>query len=203
MRHTYLFFKIPICIVLFFVLNNAQAQKKMPDNWHDSYYNKANTAKDADYLTPQEKEVYYYLNLARLNPGLYAETLLKEYAGVIDNDYEKSLYDKLKEMKPLKVIKPSKKHWESAKCHAIATGKKGIIGHKRIGDCDKYYSGECCSYGLARAKDIVADLLIDEGVPSLGHRKILLGRYQVMGVAIRPHKKYGTNAVIDLGYEKN
>jgi hypothetical protein len=43
------------------------------------------------------------------------------------------------------------------------------------------------------------DLLIDEGVPSLGHRIILFKPHTQIGVSIQPHKKYRWNAVLDLG----
>ncbi|MCZ6692800.1 MAG: CAP domain-containing protein, partial [Bacteroidetes bacterium] len=59
--------------------------------------------------------------------------------------------------------------------------------------------GENCAYGLYSPLDIVMGLLIDEGVSDLGHRKNILNPdYKVIGVAIRPHKSYGTNCVQDF-----
>jgi hypothetical protein len=46
--------------------------------------------------------------------------------------------------------------------------------------------------------EIVLQLLIDEDVPSLGHRRILLEKYQTIGVSIQPHSHYGFNAVLDF-----
>jgi hypothetical protein len=46
---------------------------------------------------------------------------------------------------------------------------------------------------------IVASMLIDDGVPSRGHRQNLLdARFKVIGVAIGPHPSYGHMCVIDL-----
>ena len=53
-----------------------------------------------------------------------------------------------------------------------------------------------CLSGL----EIVIQLLIDQGVSSLGHRYICLGTYARVGVSIKPHKSYGTNCVLDFGY---
>jgi uncharacterized protein YkwD len=42
-------------------------------------------------------------------------------------------------------------------------------------------------------------LLIDDGIESLGHRKnILEPKYQWIGIAIEPHKTYRTNCVMDF-----
>jgi uncharacterized protein YkwD len=42
-------------------------------------------------------------------------------------------------------------------------------------------------------------LLIDDGIKSLGHRKnILNAGFHFVGIAIEPHKTYGTNCVMDF-----
>ena len=59
---------------------------------------------------------------------------------------------------------------------------------------------ENCSYGYQDALSIVITLLIDDGIKDLGHRKNILNEsYNSVGVAIRPHKKYRVNCVIDFG----
>ena len=62
----------------------------------------------------------------------------------------------------------------------------------------KYFLSLIKTLGEMEPLEIVLSLLIDEGVPSLGHRKILLGNYSQIGLSIKPHKKYETNTVIDL-----
>ena len=60
--------------------------------------------------------------------------------------------------------------------------------------------GENCSYGYERAIDIVISLLIDKGIKNLGHRNnILSPDFNSIGVAIRPHKTYRVNCVMDFG----
>jgi hypothetical protein len=57
------------------------------------------------------------------------------------------------------------------------------------------WSGGCAeniSYGHDDPFSIVAQLLVDDGVPSRGHRKNLLTpSFQRVGVAVGPHAKYG------------
>ena len=108
----------------------------------------------------------------------------------------------MKHMKPAsKTLIPTKALFESAKCHAHNSGAKGYVGHDRQSStCKSDFNGECCQYGYEKPTQIVLDLLIDEGVPSLGHRKIILDTaYTKVGVSIQPHKTYRINTVMDFG----
>ena len=180
------------------------------EKWNELKYNACNTAVVSSYMSRKEKEVIYILNLVRTNPALFANTVLKKYPSVSEKDYltddvyyYKSLVDTLLTLKPQQLFYPDEKCWRSAQCHAYSSGLSGYIGHQRktkICKIKKNYQGECCDYGNADPLDIVLSLLIDEGVPSLGHRYLLLNSYSKAGVSIQPHKKYGTNTVIDFYY---
>jgi hypothetical protein len=165
--------------------------------WNDKKYLVANTASNEDYLTEQEKNVYYYLNICRMNPKLFADTYLLKHADSLDDEYEISLYKDLQKMESLPCLQPNKQCWESAKCHAIASGESSYVGHDRE-NCVSYFWGECCQYGPSDPLAIVLQLLIDRGVPSLGHRSICMGSYDELGVSIQPHIGYGSNAVLDF-----
>lgn len=164
--------------------------------WNDPKYLAANTAKNEGYLTTIEKQVYDYLNLVRMNPKLFAETYLKDLKNS-DDDYESSLYAELQKLKPLPLLIPDRKLYESARCHAVESGKRGYVGHKRF-KCVEDFMGECCYYGETDALGIVTELLIDKGVKSLGHRRICLDNFTQLGVSIQPHKTYGSNCVMDF-----
>ena len=164
--------------------------------WDDPKYLEANSAMNEDYLTAEEKKIYYYLNLARMNPKLFADTYLGHLRNSRDA-YESSLFSELQHLKPMPVLKPDRKLYESAKCHATESGESGYVGHSRR-KCARYFMGECIQYGLSDALQIISDLLIDQGVSSLGHRKICLGSYTELGVSIQPHKSYGVNTVMDF-----
>lgn len=178
--------------------------------WNDIKYSKCNTAANASYLSSDEKEIIYILNLIRTNPVLFCNTVLKKYPaasgkGYLTDDkfYYQSLVNTLAKMQPINILTPDKACFESAKSHALSSGINGYVGHKRItvgSENKKTYNGECCDYGNSDPLEIVLSLLIDEGVPSLGHRNLILNSYNKVGVSIKPHKKYGTNAVIDFLY---
>jgi hypothetical protein len=176
--------------------------------WNKAEYNKCNTASGITYLSTAEKELIYILNLVRSNPLLFVNTVLAKYPSVSekeyllkDKKYYNSLIKMLGEMAPQNLFDVDKLCYESAFCHAVESGKKGYTGHDRLNKtCEdkRHYMGECCDYGNSEPLEIVLSLLIDEDVPSFGHRKILLGNYTQIGLSIRPHKTYETNTVIDL-----
>ena len=62
----------------------------------------------------------------------------------------------------------------------------------------KRKAGENISYGSAGLQ-VVIDLIVDDGVPSRGHRKNILDPgFHDVGIAIGPHLRYGTMCVMDL-----
>ncbi|MBK7561766.1 MAG: hypothetical protein WAT34_08870 [Chitinophagaceae bacterium] len=172
-----------------------------PD-WNDTRYLSCNTAAKANYMTAAEKEVIYILNLARMNPVLFAKTVVNKYP-VNHSDYYTSLQNTLLKLKPVKLLYPDSLSFAGALCHAINSGAEGYVGHKRSTEaCNQkwYYNGECCDYGHHKPLDIIMSLLIDEDVPSLGHRDICLGQYKKIGVSIQYHKTFQYNAVLDFHY---
>lgn len=200
--------------VAFFLAGRLQAQtgtsplSVYSPEWNGSAYEKCNTAAAVTYMSAKEKEVIYILNLVRAYPALFAKTVLEAYPEKSGNPglrndayYYQSLQNLLRKMKPLSPLEPDNRCYTSASCHALHSGLKGYIGHTRQSpDCKKkqYYMGECCDYGNSTALDIVLSLLIDQGVPSLDHRTVCLYNFTVIGVSVQPHKKYGTNAVLDF-----
>lgn len=206
-----------VLVLILFLLNFSSASSVRPASsplqvfsnaWNDKKYDAANTARDAVYMTETERQVIYILNLVRMNPALFKNTVVQQYPDYKRNaklkfsSYYKSLCLTLSSLKALPVLLPNKVHFESARCHAETSGKNGYVGHDRLTDaCRKTstYNGECISYGYSDALDIVMALLIDENVPDLGHRINFLGNFKSIGVSIQPHKTYRYNAVIDFG----
>lgn len=95
--------------------------------------------------------------------------------------YYKSLLDTMSRLKTMNLLYPDSLCFAGAQCHALNSGAEGYVGHNRsTEECRKkwYYNGECCNYGHNNPLDIIMSLLIDEDVPSLGHRNICLGSYK-------------------------
>lgn len=172
----------------------------------------ANTAKDASYLTDEEKLVIQYCNLARLDGSAFSTAFLADLKSS-DNSYEKSLLDTLESIKNLPMLVPNEQLCKAAEYHANDIGPKGERGHDSTDGTSfadrvrSYYDGgwvgENISYGYNDALKIVRQLLIDKNVESLGHRKnILNDNYCRIGVAIREHKEYNNCCVQDFSDSK-
>jgi len=189
-------FKITCLFICIFQIGYAQ-------KWTDEQLKKANTAELATYMTQTERDVIKYMNLARLYPLDYLKIEVLGSASNIsysdsDSFYVNSLIRHLKSMSPTHALKPDKNLFESAKCFAKESGEKGIVGHDRV-NCTKSYWAECCFYGSSDPGEIVLGWLIDEDVPSLGHRLICLGDYNTVGISLQPHKSWGNCTVSDFG----
>lgn len=90
----------------------------------------------------------------------------------------------------------------SAQDHANDQGQTGDTGH--IGEDGSNpgsraarhvtgtpYCGENISYGSRSARDIVIQLLVDDGVPDRGHRKGLFRKdFKSIGIGYGPHPRY-------------
>lgn len=164
-----------------------------------------NTAEPA--FTTGDAGVIEALNWVRANPKEYISKVLlnPNSKGFVDSserdDYFNSLVSDLNQVRPITTkLTYDPALYESAMCHAVTSGTRGFVGHERQDNsCKENFMAECISYGPYVPINIVCNLLIDRGVPSLGHRKILLSdRYTKVGVSIQPHASYRYNTVIDL-----
>lgn len=178
-------------------------------SWNDPTYAACNTAADAPFMNDKEKELIYVLNLARRYPAQFANTVVKKYPAWSHNpkmaqtDHYGSLLRTMHKLPQSTILYPDRQCYASAQCHAASAGSKGYVGHDRISAAcreNKHYMGECCDYGHGEPIDIVMALLVDEGVPNLGHRLICFSTYNKIGVSIAPHREYGNNAVLDFYY---
>lgn len=189
--------------------NISLRNKLLTMGWREPEIDSANTAAEAGFLQPEEREVILITNLVRLYPQLFLQRMLisvvTENSSYEDNSYFRSLIKDLQSQKPLPSVQPDEAMTSLARDFAISSGKKGFIGH---GDFDRRmkkiqcmgWKGENINYGADNPLDIVNQLLIDNNVPSLGHRKNLLdASYRFVGVAIAPHKsEYRTVCVMDF-----
>jgi hypothetical protein len=203
-----------LCLLLCFTV---VAQKKVERanypfaQWEAGVLEKANPAKNTPYLDATEKQVIYYTNLARANGKLFFETFVQfwvDSTGYVEKrNYLPSLKKDLASVINLPMLQPADDLTKVAVNHAKAMGKSGKTGHKDFNKrmkplMQKTYNlvAENCDYGRVTALDIVMSLLIDEGVPDLGHRKSMLNpKLNAVGIGIAKHKVYRTNCVMDFG----
>jgi uncharacterized protein YkwD len=184
------------------------------------------TARSVSYASAAEKDVILEINKARANPSLYADIyltpLLRYFSG---NDYShpgeitirttegaaavRECIAAMKAQAPRAPLSPLEALALAARDHVKDTGPKGTVGHQGSDGSDpmtrvrryakNLYCGENISYGPASARSIVIQLLVDDGVPSRGHRaNIMRKEYGSIGVSIGGHKIYGAMCVVDF-----
>ncbi len=187
---------------------------------------------DTSFAAPIELAVVAELNLARTQPAAYID-ILKEYKSHIKGNYLERPGEItvvlnegakavdlaiafLQKQKPIPPLTLSKGLSLAARDHAKDQGKTGQTGHtgsdkstmgQRIERYGQWEStaGENIAYGGETARDVVIQLIVDDGVPSRGHRtNIFNEKFLVVGIAFGTHPGYRTVCVQDFagGYKE-
>jgi uncharacterized protein YkwD len=185
----------------------AIAPLAQTDEWTPQQIEAADLARHLVGWSSVEKDVVLHTNLVRMYPLKYLKIEVKSwdypkrYASLDkSNTYYQGLVRELRSRSALDPLKPSPELKASASCFAAAQGQTSATGHDRSRTgCPELNTGENCDYGMRTGRDIVMHLLVDEGVPSLGHREnILEPSYRTIGVGHAPHRRYGTVTVQDF-----
>ena len=179
-----------------------------------------------EYTEPSIDQILNELNLARTDPAQYA-SFLKErrvhYKGkrydmgggtaLMTNEGVSALDEAirfLEKAKPVGPLKFSDDLSEVAMELVMANGPTGRTSHESAGGMtfkDRVEKrgwgetslGEDLCFGPADPREIVVQLIIDDGVRSRGHRKnIFHPGFKVVGIACGPHRDYGTMCAIDF-----
>lgn len=201
-------------------------QSKLPE---DVDAKKASEQSGIPYLSQIEKEVADEYNLARTNPRAYAKFLtdtrgyyrgrMLEIPGrvrIMTNEGVAAVDEAigyLERAAAVGALEPSKGMSRAAKDHVADTGPRGSVGHygsdgsspsariNRYGTWRRT-SGENIAYGHNIAREIVMQLIVDDGVAGRGHRRNIFNpAYRRIGVGFGPHRQYGHMCVQTLAGE--
>ncbi len=176
------------------------------------------------------QEVFRETNRLRAKPGAYATILqdvirrmtgnvyhpLDSDVGIVTNEGASAVTEavaSLGRQKALMELKWSDELAALARAHVLDTGAKGLVSHnsstgrrfsERVAGVvvkGKFTSAaENISYGYGNGRDVVAQLLVDDGVPGRGHRTNLLKpQLSHSGVACGYHSQYGHMCVAIYG----
>jgi uncharacterized protein YkwD len=173
------------------------------------------------------RQVLAEINLARTEPRTYADSL-REFRGRFrGNDYVlpgsttliqtsegvKAVDEAVRfltRQKPLPPLTWAEGLAEAAAELADEQGRSGNTGHtgrqsggmreriERHGKWERQIA-ENIGYGPKNARNMVMQLVIDDGVPGRGHRKNIFGMaFGTAGVACGPHPRFVSMCVIDF-----
>lgn len=221
---------ISIALLLFFLTTTTLfAQSASGDRrWTDEELEAANTAKNTDYLNDEEKNIIFYMNLARTDGRKFFNTYFQDFVNAYNVDmqrysnyndlrvnrkdkYYRGLEQDLAEVKNLPVFSPDETLTWIAQQHAKDMKKNNLAGHNSsdgrtpFDRISKFYPqraiGENLAFGFSKGLANVCMLLLDKNVPDLGHRKTILGtsyKLTLVGVNINTHPGYRYCAVMDF-----
>lgn len=203
--------KIKFSIFLTFLCSfNLNAQNwDVLEKWPEETIRNVKYASNNAAASPAGKRILFLLNLARTNGQLFRNTILQRFidsTAYNSNQDLISLNNELEKIKDLPLLQFDSVLETVARKHAESMGRNGRTGHD--GFTDRYSTAmqkstmvaENCFYGPENPLIIVAELLIDAGVTTLGHRKNILDRaFNRIGIWVAPHKEYGYNCVMSFG----
>jgi len=205
-------FLITQILVLSVLISFAQSTYQWPIQDLD-------TARDASYLSNEEKDVILELNKVRHNPAMYAQFCMQWmeifYSNKLLQIPGKTIYkteegktafleciEALKKAEPAPILHPSRGLTKACELLVYDQSLTGNTGHKgsgnsspidrmiRFGNPVGSYA-ENIHYGDCEPNFIVISLLIDDGVRSRGHRLNILNKdFNVTGIDIGSHKVY-------------
>jgi uncharacterized protein YkwD len=188
-----------------FILILSLGFTQQTETWTAEEIAAANTARNCTFMDSTERDIVKYCNLARLYPKKFARLEVQNYIGSVEqpdqyrnSENKRSLILDLNASRACGAYLPDSSLTRMAECFQLELEASGKTGHDRK-NCPEDYLAENCSFGKSTAKDIVLQLLIDEGIASLGHRKNILNeKYTLLGVAFGGHKKYRNCCVMDF-----
>jgi hypothetical protein len=175
-------------------------------NWTQSQAGFRSLNKDA-------RDFYYFINLARLKPGQFWDSVLvplfETFPNLRGRDAQ-SLANDLEKTGPLPMLALNPLLIRTAQGHATdIAGKHLAPSHTSSNGTDfgtrikaagiKYCASENISISSQATVLAVVLLYLDIGLPEKGHRKALLdGKLREMGVGVAPYGKDQTFFVQDL-----
>jgi len=214
-----IFFMLPACFIMCqsFLIPQTIRHQDILKKWPAASVQKALHAANVKELSEEEKNTLFYVNLLRQNPPLFYQTFVLNYKDSLqikDKNYLNSLKTDIQKCGTLNIVEFDSLLYLIAKEHAVKMGESGMVGHSGkssdnmknrmplISSRYKYFS-ESCQYGYNKGLYVVLDLLIDDGVADLGHRKSLLRPdFNKIGLYMCLHKIYTINTVLEMAVER-
>ncbi|HTL82438.1 MAG TPA: hypothetical protein VL651_12080 [Bacteroidia bacterium] len=187
------------------------------DQWNSADLAAANTAKNFKGMSDEEKNFFLYLNLARLQPRLFAQTYLQWFTDSISKPtgFTHDLKAKLMNMKPVGVLIPDSAMNAMCAHRAYSCAKYGwmdladwTVRGDSVKDRFPVFS-EIFEYGSEDGFGLTLGLLIGQYNTNFAEcRRILLDKnWTHLGVAFRSYIKdeqdQGPVGIIEFGQIKS
>ncbi|MBN1253258.1 MAG: hypothetical protein JXR51_10320 [Bacteroidales bacterium] len=211
--------KLRLLLISVFIISNLISFSQ--EKWTGEELNKANTAANVAYLSWKEKQIIYYMNLARISGKKFYDSFFSDFLKMYNstyisapinkkNKFLKSLKKDLYDLEPLLPFEPDTGLTKAAAFHAEDICSLGRTGHRSSNGytiskrgkifADNFDIVESLSFGFDNPLYIVCQLLLDNDSYTLENRNYIIGsetEYKRVGVSIKKHKILRYGAVID------
>ncbi len=184
-----------ILYIILFCFNTANATSSplaaYSSQWNLPMFEKANTAANASYLSNSEKEFIYVLNLARMNPYLFSETVLKPYAQ--KNGYPSRLLNMMDQMRyarPMGLLNTYDCYIKELNILVDSIMKNKTGENKKLYENTKMKNTVCFTSTNFNITELICQMITDEkaGVHSI--RNHILSDDKTIFISIRKEKEY-------------
>mmetsp|Transcript_19970 Transcript_19970/g.20017 ORF Transcript_19970/g.20017 Transcript_19970/m.20017 type:complete len:211 (+) Transcript_19970:25-657(+) len=172
------------------------------------------------------QEIFGELNNLRTDPKGFAERMEFEFVSTFKENNARHRFgavpiitkegikavqeaiEYLKSVEPLGGLAWSEGLARAAQSHVNDTGPLGIVGHtgsreNNLGDRLSQFGkwsdciGECLDYSSVNAFEVIVSFVIDDGLPTRPHRKIVMNpRFKKVGIGAGHHTEYRSAACI-------
>ena len=210
---------------LLFSIFVSAASLVMAQDWDESL----NTAKDVMTISENEREVIFEINKLRSDPSRYAREVVKPRLAKFHSDgkvYTNSqgvfirtsegktavmeCIQALEATSPMQPLYYDSRLYDAAKSHGIDMRDNNFLEHDSSDGTQFYerlqkfgFNGHCAenlAAGNDAPEEIILQLIIDDGVPSRGHRtNLLTPDFNIVGAAIIEHPQWRHSCTMDLG----
>ena len=182
--------------IIVFCFNTANATSSplaaYSSQWNLPMFEKANTAANASYLSKSEKEFIYVLNLVRMNPYLFSETVLKPYAQ--KNGYPSRLLYMMDQMRyarpPIGLLNTYDCYIKELNNWVDSNIKYKTEQNKYLYEHTKMKNTVCFTSTTFNIAELICQMIVDEKASVHSIRNHILSDNKTIFIAIRKEKEY-------------
>ena len=187
------FIIITLCFGLNSFGNSPSPLAAYSQQWNLPMFEKANTAANATFLNAAEKEFVYVLNLARMNPYLFSETVLKKFAK--DHGYTFPVVNMIEQMKyarPARLLEPHDYYNNEMNAWLDSIIKNRNESFEILGRKSNMKNAACLISGELIPVEILCHMIADEDAGLHSIRNLILSDNKSISIIIRKETEWFT-----------
>jgi transglutaminase-like putative cysteine protease len=187
------FIIIALCFGLNSFGNSPSPLAAYSQQWNLPMFEKANTAANVSFLNATEKEFVHVLNLARMNPYLFSETVLKKFAK--DNGYTFPIVNMIEQMKyarPAGLLEPHDYYKNEMNSWVDSIMKNRNEKFEILSRKTNMKNAACLISGAMIPVELLCHMIADEDAGTHTIRNLILSDNKSISIIIRKETEWFT-----------